>query len=69
LPDTALARAPHGITVHAIAPALIEEPGVLPGSPEELRSLVLVGRLGKLPEVAELALAMLTNGYRGIHPR
>jgi 3-oxoacyl-[acyl-carrier protein] reductase len=52
-----------GVTVNAIAPALVEDTGMLPGSPEELRSRVPVGRLGRPDEVAELAVAMLANGY------
>jgi 3-oxoacyl-[acyl-carrier protein] reductase len=67
-----------GVTVNAIAPALIEETGMLPGGAEELRSRVPVGRLGKPDEVAGLSLAVLRNGYMtnqvveidgGIYPR
>jgi 3-oxoacyl-[acyl-carrier protein] reductase len=67
-----------GVTVNAIAPALIEETGMLPGDPGELAKVVPAGRLGKPAEVAELAIAMLTNGYLtskvvmldgGLHPR
>jgi 3-oxoacyl-[acyl-carrier protein] reductase len=67
-----------GVTVNAIAPALIEDTGMLPGDPGELTKAVPVGRLGKAAEVADLALAMLRNGYLtskvvtldgGIHPR
>jgi 3-oxoacyl-[acyl-carrier protein] reductase len=36
---------------------------MLPGEPEELRSRVPVGRLGRPDEVADLALAILRNGY------
>jgi 3-oxoacyl-[acyl-carrier protein] reductase len=66
-----------GVTVNAIAPALIEETGMLPGDPGELSERVPVGRLGTPSEVADLALAMLRNGYvtnqvvsvdGGIHP-
>lgn len=65
------------MTVNAIAPALIEETGMLPGDPGELAARVPVGRLGKPAEVAALAMAILTNGYvtnqvisidGGIHP-
>jgi 3-oxoacyl-[acyl-carrier protein] reductase len=52
-----------GVTVNAIAPALIEDTGMLPGDPGELTKAVPVGRLGKAAEVADLALAMLRNGY------
>jgi 3-oxoacyl-[acyl-carrier protein] reductase len=52
-----------GVTVNALAPALIAETGMLPGEPEELRRQMPVGRLGRPGEVADLALAMLRNGY------
>jgi 3-oxoacyl-[acyl-carrier protein] reductase len=52
-----------GVTVNAIAPALITNTGMLPGEPDELRSRVPVGRLGQPDEVADLALAMLRNPY------
>jgi 3-oxoacyl-[acyl-carrier protein] reductase len=52
-----------GVTVNAIAPALITQTGMLPGDPEDLRSRVPVGRLGQPDEVADLALAMLRNPY------
>jgi 3-oxoacyl-[acyl-carrier protein] reductase len=67
-----------GVTVNAIAPALVEDTAMLPGDPGELTKAVPVGRLGKPAEVADLALAMLRNGYLtskvvmldgGIHPR
>ncbi len=52
-----------GITVNAIAPALIEDTAMLPGDPVELATRVPVGRLGKPSEVADLAVAILRNGY------
>lgn len=67
-----------GVTVNAIAPALITDTRMLPGEPEELRARVPVGRLGRPAEVADLALAMLRNAYLtnqvvsvdgGMHPR
>jgi 3-oxoacyl-[acyl-carrier protein] reductase len=67
-----------GVTVNAIAPALIEDTGLLPGDPGELARHIPVGRLGRPNEVADLALAILTNGYLtnqvvsidgGMHPR
>jgi 3-oxoacyl-[acyl-carrier protein] reductase len=67
-----------GVTVNALAPALIVETGLLPGDPEQLSQLVPVGRLGRPAEVADLAIAMLRNPYLtnqvisldgGIHPR
>ena len=52
-----------GVTVNAIAPALIADTRILPGDPEQLAARVPVGRLGTPAEVADLALAMLRNGY------
>jgi 3-oxoacyl-[acyl-carrier protein] reductase len=66
-----------GVTVNAIAPALIENTGMLPGDPGELARRVPVGRLGRPDEVADLAVAVMRNGYvtnqvisidGGIHP-
>jgi 3-oxoacyl-[acyl-carrier protein] reductase len=70
--------APSGVTVNAIAPALIAGTGMLPGDPEQLRRQVPLGRLGTPEEVADLALSVLRNPYLtnqvisldgGIHPR
>jgi 3-oxoacyl-[acyl-carrier protein] reductase len=67
-----------GVTVNAIAPALIEDTGMLPGDPQELARLIPAGRLGRPEEVADLMLAILRNGYMtnqvvgldgGMHPR
>jgi 3-oxoacyl-[acyl-carrier protein] reductase len=67
-----------GVTVNALAPALITDTGMLPGDPEELRGQVPVRRLGQPAEVADLALALLRNPYvtnqvvsidGGMHPR
>jgi len=67
-----------GVTVNALAPALIAETGMLPSQPDELAGTVPVGRLGRPDEVADLALAILGNGYLtsqvvsldgGIYPR
>jgi 3-oxoacyl-[acyl-carrier protein] reductase len=67
-----------GVTVNALAPALVAETGMLPGDPAELRRQVPVGRLGQPWEVADLAAAILANAYLtnqvisldgGIHPR
>jgi 3-oxoacyl-[acyl-carrier protein] reductase len=66
------------VTVNAIAPALIEDTGMLPGDPGGLAQRIPVGRLGTPAEVAAMALAILTNGYvtnqvisvdGGMHPR
>jgi len=67
-----------GVTVNAIAPALIEQTNMLPGDPGQLADRIPVGRLGMPAEIADLALAMLRNGYLtskvvavdgGLHPR
>lgn len=67
-----------GVTVNAIAPALIEETRMLPRDPGGLARSIPVGRLGRPEEVADLALAILRNGYLtnqvisldgGMHPR
>jgi 3-oxoacyl-[acyl-carrier protein] reductase len=52
-----------GVTVNAVAPALIERTGMLPGGSNELRARIPVGRLGKPEEVADLALSILQNAY------
>jgi 3-oxoacyl-[acyl-carrier protein] reductase len=51
------------VTVNAIAPALIAETRMLPGDPGELAERIPVGRLGTPAEVADIALAILRNGY------
>jgi 3-oxoacyl-[acyl-carrier protein] reductase len=70
--------APSGVTVNALAPALITDTGMLPGDPEQLRRQVPLQRLGRPEEVADLALAILRNPYLtnqvisldgGMHPR
>jgi 3-oxoacyl-[acyl-carrier protein] reductase len=67
-----------GVTVNALAPALIDDTGMVLGDPDELARRIPVGRLGTPSEVADLALAVLGNGYTtnqvisvdgGIHPR
>lgn len=69
--------AAEGVTVNAIAPALVAETGMLPGEPAELARQIPLGRLGRPEEVAELAVAILANGYvtskvfaidGGLHP-
>ena len=51
---------------------------MLPGDPGALATMIPVGRLGRPEEVADLALAVLRNGYMtsqvvgldgGIYPR
>jgi 3-oxoacyl-[acyl-carrier protein] reductase len=67
-----------GVTVNALAPALIERTSMLPGDPGALATMVPVGRLGRPEEVADLAIAVLRNAYLtnqvisldgGMHPR
>lgn len=67
-----------GITVNALAPALIAETGMLPGDEGQLARRIPVGRLGAPAEVADLAMAILANPYLtsqvisldgGLHPR
>ncbi len=66
-----------GVTVDAIAPGFVETP-MLPGDADELARMVPVGRVGRPEEVADLAVAVLSNGYMtnhvlgidgGMHPR
>lgn len=67
-----------GVTVNAIAPALIQDTGMVPGPPSELAARIPVGRLGTPEEVAELTVAVISNAYLtnqvvsldgGMHPR
>jgi len=51
-----------GVTVNAIAPGFVATP-MLPGDPERLGGSVPIGRVGRPEEVAEMALAVLANGY------
>ncbi|WP_433279092.1 SDR family NAD(P)-dependent oxidoreductase [Pseudonocardia xinjiangensis] len=53
-----------GVTVNAIAPALIAGTRMLPFGPDDpVPPNIRVGRLGTTEEVADLSLAMLRNGY------
>lgn len=73
--------APHGVTVNAVAPALIEGGETLPGDEEsrrQLAELLPVGRLGSPEEVAEAVLLLVSNPFitaqtisvdGGMHPR
>jgi 3-oxoacyl-[acyl-carrier protein] reductase len=68
-----------GVTVNAVAPALIEDTRMLPAGPDGGPALAIpVGRYGRPEEVADLSMAVLRNGYLtsqvlgldgGIHPR
>lgn len=58
--------APHGVTVNAVAPALIADTGMLPGGPEaegELVPHIPVGRLGKPEDVVEAIMLLVVNSY------
>ena len=55
-----------GVTVNTIAPALVTGTRMLPVDPENPDAMpmpVPVGRLGTTEEIADLAVAMLRNGY------
>ncbi|OCL12229.1 NAD(P)-binding protein, partial [Glonium stellatum] len=52
-----------GITVNGVAPALIQETRMLPGSSEELAKKIPMGRLGTPDEVAETVVWMVKTGY------
>jgi len=51
-----------GVTVNVIAPGYVET-AMLPGDPQELGRTVPVGRVGRPEEVADLALAIMRNGF------
>jgi 3-oxoacyl-[acyl-carrier protein] reductase len=58
--------APYGVTVNAVAPALIADTAMLPAAPgteQELVSRIPVGRLGKPEDVAEAIMMLLVNSY------
>ncbi len=55
-----------GVTVNAIAPGFIETE-MLPDDPGALARSIPVGRVGRPEEVADLALAILGNGYLTSH--
>jgi 3-oxoacyl-[acyl-carrier protein] reductase len=53
-----------GVTVNAVAPALIERTRMLPAAPDGTPAMPIpVGRYGRPEEVADLVMAMLRNGY------
>ncbi|MEQ4725410.1 SDR family NAD(P)-dependent oxidoreductase [Nonomuraea sp. B19D2] len=53
--------ASRGVTVNALAPALIQDTAMLPATADP--HVLPVGRFGRPEEVADLALAVLRNGY------
>ncbi len=52
-----------GVTVNAIAPALITGTTMGDALPADAAARIPVGRMGTTAEVADLAVAMLGNGY------
>jgi 3-oxoacyl-[acyl-carrier protein] reductase len=54
-----------GVTVNALAPALVGDTRMLPRDPDtgEAPIPIPVGRLGRPAEMADMAIAMLRNGY------
>ncbi len=58
--------APHGVTINAVAPALIADTGMISGGAETERELVPripVGRLGKPEDVVEAIMMLVINSY------
>ncbi|WP_331088266.1 SDR family NAD(P)-dependent oxidoreductase [Actinophytocola sp.] len=55
--------AAHGVTVNALAPALVEDTRMFPGAGPDVPIRIPVGRYGRPEEVADLAMAVLGNGY------
>jgi 3-oxoacyl-[acyl-carrier protein] reductase len=55
--------APSGVTVNALAPALVAETGMFSSGPRQLRGRVPMDRPGQPAEVADLAVAILRNPY------
>jgi len=59
----AASLAPHGVTVNAVAPALIADTGMLPGTEQDLVPRIPVGRLGKPEDVVEAIMMLVINSY------
>jgi 3-oxoacyl-[acyl-carrier protein] reductase len=57
----------HGVTVNAVAPALIAETGMLPDAEQELVPRIPVGRLGKPEDVVEAIMMLVVNSYMTNH--
>jgi 3-oxoacyl-[acyl-carrier protein] reductase len=51
------------VTVNAVAPALIADTGMLPGTESELVARIPVGRLGKPEDVVEVIMMLVVNSY------
>ncbi|KAI3398971.1 hypothetical protein diail_7998 [Diaporthe ilicicola] len=52
-----------GVTLNAVAPALIEGTTMLPQGNDDLRARIPVGRLGRPEEIADVVCLMVENGY------
>jgi 3-oxoacyl-[acyl-carrier protein] reductase len=61
--DLAARAAPYGVTVNALAPALVADTAMVAASPDLTRHPPPIGRFGRSAEVADLAFAVLANGY------
>src|SRR5258707_6273816 len=62
----ATSLAPHGVTVNAVAPALIAGTGMLPtgrNAEQDLISHIPAGRLGKPEDVVEAVMMLIVNSY------
>lgn len=61
--DLATRLGPDGITVNALAPALVADTAMVQANPDLTRQPPPVGRFGRSEEVADLAFATLSNGF------
>jgi 3-oxoacyl-[acyl-carrier protein] reductase len=76
--DFAARLAGAGVTVNALAPALVADTAMVASSPELMSAPPPIGRFGRSAEVGELAVAVIANGYvtsqvigidGGVYPR
>jgi 3-oxoacyl-[acyl-carrier protein] reductase len=61
--DFAARLASSGVTVNALAPALVADTEMVASNADLMAQVPPIGRFGRSEEVAELALAVLANGY------
>ena len=61
--DFAARLASSGVTVNALAPALVADTEMVASNADLMSQVPPIGRFGRSEEVAELALAVLANGY------